>query len=66
MKDGVYKIKENCSVSNGIEFKKGQEIELVGGVIYMSGFPLPFNLQSMISSWMINNKELLLNDTRNF
>lgn len=66
MKDGVYVLKNDSSMSNGIEFKKNQEIELVGGVIYVSGFPLPFSLQATVLSWMDTNKNLFLSDTRDY
>ena len=66
MKDGVYQLKKDSSLQNNLEFKKGQEFELVGGVLYMQGFPIPFNMQATITSWMNANQHLFLNDTRNF
>tara|TARA_R110000851_G_scaffold326220_1_gene494679 strand:- start:767 stop:967 length:201 start_codon:yes stop_codon:yes gene_type:complete len=66
MKDGVYKLKKDSKVANGIEFKKGNEFEIVGGVLYMGGFPIPFNMQQTIISWMGINSHLLINDTRNY
>ena len=66
MKDGVYKIKEETVLPNGIIFKSGQELEVVGGVLYMDGHPLAFNFQVEILSWMKNNTSLLKNDTRNY
>lgn len=66
MKDGVHKLKKDSTLANGMEFKKGQEFELVGGVLYISGFPIQFNMQATIISWMDKNQDLFKDDTRNF
>jgi hypothetical protein len=66
MKNGVYKLKKDAKLSNGVEFKKGQEFEVVDTVVYMGGHPLDFRAQNMVLSWMKSNKELFINDTRNF
>ena len=66
MKNGVFKLKEDVTLIEGMNFKIGQEFELIAGVVYMGGFPLQLNLQSLIKNWMDNNPHLFTNDTRNF
>lgn len=66
MNNGVFRLKNDATLTHGIEFKKGQEIELIAGVIYMGGFPLQTNLQGVVKNWMDNNQNLFENDTRNF
>ena len=66
LKNGVFRLKKDVTIMDGMDFKEGQEIELIGGVVYMGGFPLPANFQPLIKNWMDNNQNLLINDTRNF
>ena len=49
-----------------VEFKEGQELEVVGNVIYVNGFPLPLNMQNAFNAWMTKGMEdgLFINDTR--
>ena len=66
IQNGVFRLKEDATVIDDMQFKAGQEFEVIAGVIYMSGFPLQFNLQSLVKNWMDNNPQLFANDTRNF
>ena len=66
IQNGVFRLKRDATVTDDLEFKMGQEFELIGGVIYMGGFPLQTNLQGLIKRWMDNNQNLFINDTRDF
>jgi hypothetical protein len=66
LKNGIYVLKSEATLSNGLIFKQGQEIEVVANVVYMGGFPLPFNLQAKILNWMSDNLSLFKLDNRNF
>lgn len=60
----VYRLKRNAILGNGIELKAGQELEIVMGVVYMGGFPLPFDMQPLFMNFINNNKNLFIDDTR--
>lgn len=60
----VYRLKKDVVVANGIELKAGQELEIVMGVVYMGGFPLPFEMQQLFVNFINNNKDLFIDDTR--
>ena len=60
----VYKLKKDALVTKGIDLKAGQELEMVMGVVYMGGFPLPFEMQQLFINFINNNKDLFINDTR--
>ena len=66
LQNGVFRLKKDSTVMDGLELKAGQEIELIAGVIYMGGFPLQTNLQVLVKNWMDNNSNLFENDTRDF
>lgn len=66
LKNGVYRLKENCDLGREILMKEGQELEIVNGVLYVGGFPLQTYLQQYVIDWMIKNPNKLINDTRNF
>ena len=66
IQNGVFILKQDATVTTDMSFPKGQEFEMIAGVIYMGGFPLQTNLQSLVKNWMDNNQNLFLNDTRNF
>lgn len=48
-----------------IKIKKDDELHIVTDVVYCNGFPLPFEMQTTIYNWLINNKDFK-NDTRRF
>lgn len=62
----VLRLKEDTKAPFGIELNKNQEIELVIGVVYMNGYPLPSEMQLEMLKWINNNPDLFLNDTRNW
>jgi hypothetical protein len=66
MKNGVYKLKQNATLPNGMSFTRGTEFEIISGVLYMGGFPVDFRAQNTIVKWMQTNKHLFKNDTRNW
>lgn len=66
IQNGVYKLIKEATLPNGINFKVGQELEIVMDVVYVQGFPLPQGLQGTMLNWMGNNPTLFKNDTRNW
>ena len=62
MQNKVLKLKDAATLSNGVNFPAGQEIEIVMDVVYMGGYPLPPNMQNMLLNW-INNNPNLFNET---
>jgi len=66
IQNGVFRLTKDSSPMEGINFKAGQEIELIAGVIYIGGFPLQTNFQVVIKKWIDANPTLFENDTRNF
>ena len=66
IQNGVFRLKKDATVIDDMVFEKGQEFEVIAGVIYMGGFPLQLNLQKLIKGWMNKNPTLFTNDTRNF
>jgi hypothetical protein len=66
IQNGVFRLKKDATVIDDMEFQKGQEFEVIAGVVYMGGFPLQLNLQKLIKDWMNKNPTLFINDTRNF
>ncbi len=66
MNAGVYRLTKDSTIGKDLNFKAGQEFEVVQNVVYMGGYPLPSYLQKTVMDWMDNNKSILINDTRNF
>lgn len=64
--DKVVKLLNDFSFPNGIEFKAGQEFELVTGVVYINGAMLDPRFQKVILDWINKNPNLFKNDTRNW
>jgi hypothetical protein len=64
MNGQVYRLKQDVSVAKGMDLKAGQELEVVMGVVYMGGFPLPFDMQPLFMNFINNNKNLFIDDTR--
>ena len=60
----VYRLKKNVVLGNGIELKAGQELEMVMGVVYMGGFPIPKEMQQLFINFINNHKDLFIDDTR--
>ena len=66
MKNGAYKLKEVASLGAGLDFKAGQDFEVVNDVVYMGGYPLPPHMQPMFYNWLAKNPKLFLSDTRKY
>lgn len=64
--DRVVILLDDFSFSNGIQFKKGQEFELVTGVVYVNGAMMDPRFQKIILDWINQNPKLFKNDTRNW
>ena len=64
MNGQVYRLKQDVTVAKGMDLKAGQELEVVMGVVYMGGFPLPFEMQQLFMNFINNNKNLFIDDTR--
>ena len=66
LKNGVYILRKDATPMKDVEFKEGQELEVVGNVIYMGGFPLPLNMQNAFNKWMVQGMKdrIFINDTR--
>jgi hypothetical protein len=68
IKNGVYILKQDTSPIKDVNFKANQEIEVVGNVIYVNGFPLPFEMQETLNNWIKEGliQGIFINDTRNY
>lgn len=64
MNGKVYRLKKDVEVINGVNLKAGQELEMVMGVVYMGGFPLPPEMQPSFKNFINNNPDLFIDDTR--
>ena len=49
-----------------LKFTGGQEFHIVNDVLYMSGHPVPGNMQVHIIKWIEDNPNLFIGDTRKF
>ena len=52
MNGQVYRLKQDVTVAKGMDLKAGQELEVVMGVVYMGGFPLPFEMQQLFMNFI--------------
>jgi hypothetical protein len=64
MNGQVYRLKKDAEVTKGLSLKAGQELEIVMNVVYMGGFPIPPDMQTLFLNFIKNNKELFVDDTR--
>jgi hypothetical protein len=62
----VYKLKEAQTLSNGVSFPAGQEIEIVMDGVYINGYPLPLEMQAMTLDWIVKNQSLFTDTTKNW
>ncbi len=60
----VYKVKKDVEVAQGMPLPQGREIEIVMDVVYIDGNPIPFSLQFLFLSFIINNPDLFEDVTR--
>lgn len=63
MNNKVYRVKEDVSGPLGIDFKKGQELQIVRGMVYMGGFPVSPGFQKGLMEWVSKNTNLLIDIT---
>lgn len=66
MYNKTYVLKKDVQITKHVNLKRGQEIEVVNDVVYMGGYPVTLDLQSVMLEWIKNNPKLLVNDTRHF
>jgi len=64
MNGKVYRLKKDVEVIKGVNLKAGQELEMVMGVVYMGGFPIPPEMQEHFKKFINNNPDLFIDDTR--
>jgi hypothetical protein len=62
----VFRLKQDVQLTKNIKLSKGQEIEVVRDVVYMGGYPVRPGEQKLFLDWILNNQNLLINDTRRF
>jgi hypothetical protein len=60
----VYQLKKEAKLQNGVEFPAGQEIEIVMDVVYIGGYPLPFEMQQSVYNWVTQNEALFTDVTK--
>jgi hypothetical protein len=63
--DKVYKAKKDLTGPFNITIKKNDELHIVRDIVYVNGYPLPFDMQTTIYDWLKNN-ENFEDDTRVF
>jgi hypothetical protein len=62
----VYKLKKAEEVRPGMPMPAGQELEIVTDVVYMNGYMIPPDLQSLMYNWIVNNPTLFDDVTKNW
>jgi len=55
--------KEHTIVGTKLVFQTNQEFEIVRDVVYMGGFPLPPEFQSIMLKWIMDNPTLFKDRT---
>jgi hypothetical protein len=50
----IYKLKQAHTLGE-MDFKQGQEFNIINEVVYMEGYPLPLGLQGTVLGWIRNN-----------
>lgn len=69
--NAVFRLKHGATVQvpgipDAITLSNGEEFHIVGDVIYMRGHMLPPGMQDPMIDWVTKNKNLFVEDTRNF
>lgn len=62
-------LKKDAEINKSLQFKAGTEFEIVADVVYMGGYPIPFNMQWIFYGWLTKNmddKTLFKEDFRRF
>jgi hypothetical protein len=62
----VFRLKKATKLPNGVVFNGGQEIEIVLDVVYVNGFPIPFEMQATMIKWIKENPMLFDDVTKNW
>jgi hypothetical protein len=60
----VVKVLKATKLPFNVELPANQELEIVRDVVYMNGFPLPWEMQATILKWIIDNPKAFADDTR--
>lgn len=60
----VFRLKKEAQITRNVILPKGQELEVVRDVVYMGGYPLSPAHQPIFLDWILNNQELLTNETK--
>lgn len=64
IKNKVFKLLQKTTLKNGVVLPEGQELEVVMDVVYMGGYLIPPNMQSLVLNWIKDNPNLLTDVTR--
>lgn len=59
----IYVFSKDVTLPYGIKFNKNDEIEIVNDVVYVSGYPLQYEINFLVYSWVVNNKHILIDVT---
>ena len=63
-------LKQDASIDKtSFKFPSGTEFEIVADIVYMSGFPIPPDMQGCIYDWLVvnmDNKVMFKEDFRRF
>jgi len=66
IQNAIYRLKNPCTLVEGMNFKGGEEFHIVTDVVYMQGAMLPPEMQNMFYEWITKNPKLFIGDNRNF
>jgi hypothetical protein len=66
MEAKVLKLLKESKLQNGVVFHAGMELEVVMGVVYVAGYPLPPNMQALTLQWINQNPNLFEDVTKNW
>jgi hypothetical protein len=66
MEAKVLKLLKETTLSNGVKFPLGQEMEVVMGVVYVGGYILPPAMQALTLHWINENPNLFKDVTKNW
>jgi len=62
----VYRLKKDVEVTKGVSLQAGQELEIVTDVVYVNGNMVPPQMQPLFYSFIMNNKGLFDDVTKNW
>jgi hypothetical protein len=66
MQPKVLKLLKETTLQNGVKFPAGQELEVVMDVVYVGGYILPPNMQTLTLNWINQNPNLFRDVTKNW